>query len=322
MNNHYNFYGRLTQAYPSQIVVDVTQVCNLACIHCPHGEYVKSKDYRGEHLNEKLHDKLIDDVAQNSKGNCQYLRYTAAGEPLCHPHIFAFLTNAKKHSGTTISLTTNGTMLDGNARQQLFASGIDIIDISIDAYSAETYSKIRRGGNRDKVYANVNSLIDEKRANKSHLKIVTTFIEQNGNRHEKDIFKSYWEDAGADYVIIRRLHSNAGANTDQARAMHENNKNIYRTPCLYPWERLMLTPAGQLNFCPADWMHGADFMNFESASISDAWQSAFMESLRKAHMSNQFTAFPFCEQCPDWSCTRWPDEGRSFADMVIELRGE
>lgn len=320
MHDTYGFYGRLTKSYPSQIVVDVTQVCNLACIHCPHGEYVKSSDYRGEHLTERLHNKLIDDVSQNSNGNCQYLRYTAAGEPLCHPHIFELLAHAKKHSGTTISLTTNGTMLDSHARKQLFETNVDIIDISIDAYTAETYSKIRRGGNRDRVYDNVLNLIKEKCIINAPLRIVTTFIEQDGNRHEKDVFKSFWENAGADYVIIRRLHSNAGANTDMANSMRKNIQAAPRTPCLYPWERLVITPHGRLSFCPADWTHKAGFVDFKDVSVADAWQSAFMKSLREAHMQNQFSNFSLCAQCPDWSCTRWPVEGRSFADMVIELR--
>jgi hypothetical protein len=30
----------------------------------------------------------------------------------------------------------------------------------------------------------------------------------------------------------------------------------------------------------------------------------------------------FCGQCPDWSQTRWPGEGRSYADLVEELKSE
>ena len=36
MNMEYKFYNRLSSVFPSQVMVDVTQVCNLSCIHCPH----------------------------------------------------------------------------------------------------------------------------------------------------------------------------------------------------------------------------------------------------------------------------------------------
>ena len=32
-NEHYGFVGRLSKKFPSQVMVDLTEVCNLACIH-------------------------------------------------------------------------------------------------------------------------------------------------------------------------------------------------------------------------------------------------------------------------------------------------
>ena len=33
------FGGRLTAAFPSQIVMDITEICNLECVHCPHTDF-------------------------------------------------------------------------------------------------------------------------------------------------------------------------------------------------------------------------------------------------------------------------------------------
>ena len=41
----YGFHGRLKSEFPSQIVVDITEVCNLACPHCPHPEFKLSEYY-------------------------------------------------------------------------------------------------------------------------------------------------------------------------------------------------------------------------------------------------------------------------------------
>jgi DNA-directed RNA polymerase subunit beta len=45
----------------------------------------------------------------------------------------------------------------------------------------------------------------------------------------------------------------------------------------------------------------------------------FYRRLREAHLTNQYANHKFCGQCPDWASTRWPHQGRSYADMVQEF---
>ena len=39
----YGFHGRLSSRFPSQVMVDLTEVCNLACIHCTHQNLKKAQ---------------------------------------------------------------------------------------------------------------------------------------------------------------------------------------------------------------------------------------------------------------------------------------
>ena len=50
----YGFYGAFKESFPSQAIVDVTEVCNLSCIHCAHGRFKKSGHYSGCFLNPNL----------------------------------------------------------------------------------------------------------------------------------------------------------------------------------------------------------------------------------------------------------------------------
>jgi len=59
-DDKYGFRDRLKAAFPSQIIVDATEVCNLACIHCPHPEFKRSEQYAGRHLDVELHRKMVD----------------------------------------------------------------------------------------------------------------------------------------------------------------------------------------------------------------------------------------------------------------------
>ena len=321
MNNNtlYGFSERLPEAFPLQIVVDVTELCNLACAHCLHAEFVKHPKYAARHMSAAIHDKLVAEAARDGKGLLRYLRYTAMGEPLLHPEIFSFLAKAKRDSGTAVALTTNGTLLSGDVIERLLDTGVDIVDISIDAFSPDAYQAVRRGGDRDATYKKVLAFLAAREQRRGGTKIVTTFIEQPLNQGEADDFRRFWLDHGADDVIVRRLHSQAGGKKDIAARMEEANAALPRRPCLYPWERLCVSSGGLMGFCPANWDYSAEFANLADMSIKGTWQGAFMCKLRKQHLENRFEGNPLCRDCPDWAQTRWPHEGRSYADMVADM---
>lgn len=318
----YDFGGRLKAVFPSQIVVDLTERCNLACIHCGHESFVKSECYSGKDMDEAVHKEIVSQAAYAGTahpGALVYIRYTAQGEPLLHPRVFEFLRDVSQRAGTRVSLTTNGLLMDPKAAEDLLASGIDIVDFSIDAFSEESYARIRRNGQYVRVVENVKELIRKRNKARSPLKIVTTFIEQPENIGESADFKKYWQDAGCDYVILRRLHSFGGFVGRIGRKLSLALGNGQRRPCLYPWERLSISPAGHISFCPSSWTNDTHFANIQDTSIADAWTGAFMRELREAHLNNDFSCCPACGRCPDWAQTRWPHEGASFADMVEKL---
>jgi len=316
----YGFYDRLRAAFPSQVIVDATEVCNLACIHCPHPTFKQSEHYKGRFLDPTLNRKLVDEVREYGRGAAQYIRYTGEGEPLTHPQGYDLIEYAVNHSGVFVTLTTNGTIMNERRTRRLLESGVHMIDISIDAFTPETYAKIRVNGDLNVTRAHVLNLIDWVKVAGSPTKVVVSYIEQPHNQNETRDFETYWKEQGADYVVIRRLHSGAGAVTQIASLMRQENTVEARYPCLYPWERIVLNPLGELVFCPQDWVHGAVVSDYRETTIRDIWQSEFYRELRRAHLENEFSRHPFCGQCPDWRQTRWPDEGRSYADLVQELK--
>jgi MoaA/NifB/PqqE/SkfB family radical SAM enzyme len=318
----YGFEGRLTADFPSQLVIDATEVCNLACIHCPHPVFKKSSLYGARYLDPDLNTKLVDEVREYGQGKCQYIRYTSEGEPLIHPHIYDMLDDAVNRSGVFVTLTTNGTIMNEKRIEKLLDSGLHLIDISIDAYTSETYATIRVNGKLEVTRGNVQRLLRLRDQTHRKTKIVVSYVEQPQNLDETADFERYWKDQGADYVVIRRLHSNAGAVKAIADTLRRESQFEERRPCLYPWERLLLSPEGDLRFCPEDWVKGSNFVDFRTTTIREAWQSDFMRALREAHLKNTFENHPFCGQCPDWRQTRWPGEGRSYADMVDEFKQE
>jgi MoaA/NifB/PqqE/SkfB family radical SAM enzyme len=314
----YGFYGRLNKEFPSQFILDITEVCNLACTHCPHPAFSVSEHYDARMLDPELNAKLVDEVRVHGAGSTQYIRYTSNGEPTAHPKCFDMLEYAVKNSGTTVTLTTNGKTLDAARCERLLLTGVNLVDISLDAHTPGTYAKIRVRGDLNVTRPNVLNLIKRSREVGGLTKVVVSYVEQPTNESETAEFEKYWKDQGADYVVVRRLHSCSGANKDLAAIRRKSAP--MRRPCLYPWERMVLSARGDLSFCPSDWVHGSVVADYRTTTIRETWNGDFYRSLREAHLKNDFKKHPFCGQCPDWQATRWPEEGRSYADMVSEFK--
>jgi MoaA/NifB/PqqE/SkfB family radical SAM enzyme len=315
----YDFSNRLTADFPSQILMDITEICNLACTHCPHPAFAKSEHYASRHLDPALNDKVVEEVRLHGQGKTQYIRYAANGEPLVHPNGYDMIETAVKHSGVYVTLTTNGKIMNEKRTQRLLDAGVHLIDISIDAFKPETYAKIRVNGDLDVTRENVRRLIRWVSESKASTKVVVSFVEQPQNYTEVADFERYWYDEGASYVVIRRLHSCSGAVQELADKRRNDLSASPRRPCLYPWERVVINARGDLAFCPSDWVHGSFVADYRSTTIHAEWQGEFYQALRQAHLTNNYTNHSFCGNCPDWASTRWPHEGRSYANMVEEF---
>jgi MoaA/NifB/PqqE/SkfB family radical SAM enzyme len=263
---------------------------------------------------------MVDEVGSHGAGRTQYIRYTSNGEPLIHPNSYDMIEDACRRSGVYVTLTTNGTIMNEKRTRRLLEAGVHMIDVSLDAFEPETYAKIRVHGDLRVTRENVLRLIRWVKEMKARTRVVVSFVEQPCNTGEIEPFRSYWEEQGADFVLIRRLHSSAGAVVSIAQTLRERATGADRYPCLYPWERVVLDPSGFLHFCPVDWSHGSRVADYRSTTIRETWKSAFYAALREAHLTGDFSCHSFCGQCPDWQQTRWPSQGASYADVVDVLK--
>ena len=219
----YDFGEVLTKDFPSQVTVNITEVCNLACIHCPHPVFKTSSHYKARFLEPELNKKLVDEC----KGRTKFIRYSSEGEPLIHPHSYDMIQYSVD-SGTFTTLTTNGTIMNEKRTRKLLDSGIHMIDISLDAFLPETYAKIRVNGNLEVTRENVKRLLHWSKGTRT--KVVVSFIAQELNKGEEIPFRRLWEDRGA-VVIVRNQHSAAGSIERIAKDLRTEEP---RRPCVYP----------------------------------------------------------------------------------------
>ncbi|QZP17806.1 radical SAM protein [Methylophilales bacterium] len=317
----YSFRGRLAESFPSQILMDITEVCNLGCTHCPHPDFKQSQHYTSSYVDPLLNKKMVDEVKTHGKGFTQYIRYASNGEPLIHPNAFDMIDYAVENSGVFVTLTTNGTIMNEKRIQKLMDTGLNMIDISIDAFLPETYKNIRVGGNLETTNKNVDILLDFIAKYNYKTKVVVSFVEQAENTNEVEDFRNYWNKRGASQVLIREMHSCSGAKKEiKFFANGKKKEDGERRPCVYPWERIVINARGDLAFCPSDWVHGSVMANYENISIKEMWNSDFYRELRNAHLTNNFKNHSFCGQCPDWKTTYWPGTDKAYADLITNIK--
>ena len=109
---------------PVIAVWNVTNICNLKCIHC----YASSGMYnKTEELSTDEAIKLIDDL----KDIGIKILIFSGGEPLLRDDIFELIRYSVKKGFRTV-LSTNGTVIDDSIAYSLKKSGVDYVGISID----------------------------------------------------------------------------------------------------------------------------------------------------------------------------------------------
>ena len=135
--------------------LSVTDRCNLRCLYCMPEEGVSKLGH-----DDILSIEEIEEIARSVAGlGIKKIRLTG-GEPLVRKGIFEIIKRvAQIPEITEIALTTNGTMLADNAAA-LKEAGLMRINISVDAFDADAYKEITRGGDIEHVFSGIQEAIN------------------------------------------------------------------------------------------------------------------------------------------------------------------
>jgi len=293
---NYGFQSKDAQIFPPMIIVDITNVCNFKCIHCAHRIISKEKGYKPNFMTFEVFKKIVDEVKDYK---FTLFRIASDGESLLHKELLRFIKYAKNNGIQPINLTTNGMLMTENIAEQFIDAGLDMVDVSIDAFRGETYSKIRVRGNFDKVVRNTNALIELKHKKNSPMKIFVSFVKQKENSSEVEAFTKYWEPK-VDKVLIRNFCNIVGM-------LEENiDDNLpERWPCPQFWKRVVITNTGGIRFCVEDWRNQTVIGNIERDPIHDIWTGEKYRRLREIHLKGTYDELPFCKNCTDWAASAW-----------------
>lgn len=132
--------------YPGKLFVETTTRCNLNCAMCV--KYAPDSDIGNDHMSPETFARLTP-----AFGQLETLVLNGIGEPLLNLQLEAYIRLARSHMPENgwIGFQSNGLLLDRSRALSLIDAGLNGICLSLDAATAETFRKVRQGGEVDGV---------------------------------------------------------------------------------------------------------------------------------------------------------------------------
>ena len=294
-------YGFLSQSemdFPAMVVMEITNICNSECVHCPYKFISKQKDYKPLHMSWELYKKVAEEVSAH-KG--VLFRFVCDGEPLMHPRFVNMIRFAKAKGIFPVNFITNGMLLNEELAKKVLDAGTDIVEISLDALTKATYDKIRNGSDFDLVTSNVHRFIEMRNKKKSRTKIFVSIIDQKEAEGELNQFVDYW--SGRVDKVLTRVYTSIGGLVDEKKLKISCDGD--RWPCPQLWRRIFINVDGFAEFCVEDWNDETIIGDVNRKSIKEIWDSPEYKKVREAHLLRNFEDVAYCNKCKDWKAREW-----------------
>jgi len=187
---------------PEEISLNYDYSCNLQCKSCRDEKKIIDKDTAEMLI--RFQNSFLDSELYKNVGR---LTVTGVGEPFfsrVFMDLFSKIDSGKNQS-LKITLRTNGMLLTPENWEKIKNAhfAIDLVSISIDAATGETYRKLRVGGDFNRLMTNLEFLGQIKKYKK--LKIMLHFVVQEENFEEMPAFLELARRFDCDNVVFAQL---------------------------------------------------------------------------------------------------------------------
>ena len=279
--------------FPRDIIIETIAKCNLKCIMCPQ-PYLKRE--RGE-MSMEVFKKIIDEVAVESPNSRIWL--AIMGEPLLTGNKFLEMLKYAKEKKLEVHLNSNAEYLSEDLAKAIVDIGLDEIIVGMDAFTKETYDKIRVAGDFDKTVNNIKKLIEIKNSMEAKKPtIIMQFIVMEENEKELEQFKEFWLNKGTVVKIRPKLGWGTGVKADNLN-LPESERNF---PCPWLVRTVSIHWTGKFAQCDGDYEGNYGPGDIRENTIKEIWNGE-LQKRREKHWNGDFS-HDLCKQCKDWQAGR------------------
>jgi len=282
---------------PNIIQIQTQNACNAHCKMCLGS--ISSKP-RPNTMSDRLYKKIVDQI---SGSNVKIVLFNLWNEPTLDKQIFDKIRYLKEQTTNKVivDLITNGSLLHHFKSEEIESSGLDFLSVSLDAFSDNTYKKIRHNLKFEQVIRNIDRLSSIQKP-----QIIIKFVEMKENAHEFNDCKSFWNKRNIP-VSKLNLTNRAGLFTDYSNSKSHNIISGFHiiksvaNRCMVPFSHLCIYANGDVVICCHDYYKSTLVGNLNSESIHNIWNNFKMNTYRKRIYQNDLDQMELCRTCSSFT---------------------
>lgn len=246
-----------------------TTFCNAKCLMCPRYEMTRPMGQMSDELFYKI-------IKEGKEFGIKTYAPFLNGEPFVFKKIYDWLDYMEKE-GCKFALYSNCELIDVDRLVKY--KNIRKFNCSVNASTKETYDKIMRGPDYDRVIKNVNSLIKQ-----AKFTIEVSMVVTQDNIHEVELFRKIWG-----------KNANFAKDANWAGAIKSTVKKLrQRTPCAHLFHSITILWDGRACLCCMDFDGQVILGDLNKDSLETI--NSRYEKLRERHKKMDFN-MPLCKNC-------------------------
>ena len=300
--------------------IDITNRCNLRCKMC----YFSMKEVQAK-PREEMPVTLFRKIAQDVLPAATQLIISAGAEPLYAKQFPAMLAIIAGYHVPHVAFFTNGTLLTPDLSATILRTGVNVITISFDGATPQTYEAIRRGAKFDQVIRNIQVLQDLKKQagsatpalhfgvvlmkmNIAELPDILRLAHTLGIARVTASHVVPYAELGTKEESLRRYPDLADTYLARARQVAQEFALPFDAPpnfaepraampasCEWPWREILIRPDGSVHPC-CYWYEDTSMGNFAAQAFQEIWQGPAYAQLRRELTAKAYR--PGCAHCP------------------------
>jgi MoaA/NifB/PqqE/SkfB family radical SAM enzyme len=162
----------------TKLYIEPSGRCNLDCVTCMRNVW----NAPDEVMADSIFDRIVTGLAEFSSPPLVF--FGGLGEPLMHPKLVEMIRRVKA-LGSAVELITNGTILTERISHQLIEAGLDVLWVSLDGATPESYADVRLGASLPKVLENLKQFSQARsKGHRPKPEIGIAFVAMQRNIHD------------------------------------------------------------------------------------------------------------------------------------------
>lgn len=288
-----NLYS-LEPPFPkTNFLMELSNVCNHACIFCTHQKMQRKVGRMNQALG-------FDILRQAYELGTREVGFYATGEPFLIPELPAYIKKAKELGYTYVYLTSNGAMATPERIRAVIDAGLDSIKFSINAPQRKLYKFIHGQDDFDKVMEHLRYLNDYRKTSGRSYKIYVTGILTRFTEHLQDKYHELFTDL-ADQVVFKYVYNQGGYMPEIDTLLRCDSDHEERRRCNLPFDAISVTQEGYLSIENADYENMLIVADLNKVSLKDGWYGEKMKEMRRRFLEDDLGG-TLCDGCVHHEC--------------------